>query len=81
MDKKAGYAVVGLGVGRNHAQAAAKSERADLVAVCDLLPEKLDKAAAEYPGVRTYTDFTDTEVPSVPNTLSASSASSGLISP
>ena len=59
MDKKAGYAVVGLGVGRNHANAAAQSARADLVAVCDLLPEKLDKAAAEYPGVRTYTDFTE----------------------
>ena len=57
MSKKAGYAVVGLGVGVNHADAAFKSERADLVVVCDLIQEKLDKAAEKYPGVLTYLDF------------------------
>ena len=59
MNKKAGYAVVGLGVGVHHAKAAAESARADLIAVCDLIPEKLETAAAEYPGVRTYTDFAE----------------------
>ena len=57
MCKKAGYAVVGLGVGRNHVKAAAQSERANLIAVCDLIQEKLDKVAEEYPGTLTYLDF------------------------
>ena len=57
MKKKAGYAVVGLGVGVNHVKAAANSERADLIAVCDLIQEKLDKISAEYPGTLTYLDF------------------------
>ncbi|MGN0636426.1 MAG: Gfo/Idh/MocA family protein [Acutalibacteraceae bacterium] len=55
--KKAGYAVVGLGVGVNHVRAAANSERADLIAVCDLIQEKLDKVSAEFPGTLTYLDF------------------------
>ena len=57
MSKKAGYAVVGLGVGVNHVDAAAKSERADLIAVCDLIQEKLDKISEKYPGTLTYLDF------------------------
>ena len=55
--KKAGYAVVGLGIGRAHMDAAAMSERADLIAVCDLVESKLDAAKRKYPLVRTYTDF------------------------
>ena len=57
MDKKIGYAVVGLGVGKNHADAAYKSQNADLIAVCDLIEEKLEKAKEKYEGVLTYTDF------------------------
>ena len=57
MKRKVGYAVVGLGVGMRHAEAAAKSENADLVAVCDLKREKLDKIKALYPETLTYTDF------------------------
>ncbi|MCL2508714.1 MAG: Gfo/Idh/MocA family oxidoreductase [Oscillospiraceae bacterium] len=57
MSKKVGYAVVGLGVGTAHMHAAAKSENADLIAVCDLIQEKLDKAAAEHPGTLTYLSF------------------------
>lgn len=57
MSKKIGYAVVGLGVGRSHAKAAFCSENASLIAVCDLLEEKLEKAKADYPGVLTYTEF------------------------
>lgn len=58
MSKKIGYAVVGLGVGKAHAKAAYKSENANLIAVCDLIPEKLEKAKELFPGVITYTDFT-----------------------
>ncbi len=59
MKEKVGYAVVGLGVGVHHAKAAFDSARADLVAVCDLIQEKLDKAAQDYPGVKTYLDFAE----------------------
>ncbi len=55
--KKVGYAVVGLGIGRAHMDAAASSERAELIAVCDLLESKLDAAKRKYPNVRTYKDF------------------------
>ena len=55
--KKAGYAVVGLGVGMRHVEAAANSERANLVAVCDLIQEKLDKVTEQFPGTLTYLDF------------------------
>ena len=54
---KIGYAVVGLGIGRAHMDAAAQSDRAELVAVCDLIEKKLEAAKSKYPGVRTYTDF------------------------
>lgn len=54
---KVGYAVVGLGVGKKHAKAAAESKNADLIAVCDLLQERLDLITADYPETITYTDF------------------------
>lgn len=57
MSKKIGYAVVGLGVGNSHVKAAVKSENADLIAVCDIVEEKLAKTKKEYPDVLTYTDF------------------------
>ena len=57
MAKKVGYAVVGLGVGMNHAEAAHNSKNADLIAVCDLKQEKLDKAKEKFPEIITYTDF------------------------
>ena len=55
--RKLGYAVLGLGIGMAHADAAYASDRADLVAVCDLNEKKLAKAAKKYAGVTTYTDF------------------------
>lgn len=55
--RKIGYAVVGLGVGRSHAKAALNSKNGKLVAVCDLIPEKLEKAKEDYGDVLTYTDF------------------------
>lgn len=57
MERKVGYAVVGLGIGKAHADAAAACERANLVAVCDLVQEKMDKIVEKYPGTKTYTDF------------------------
>ena len=57
MSKKIGYAVVGLGVGKNHCRAAADSENAQLVAICDLQQSRLDEVKAEIPYVRTYTDL------------------------
>lgn len=57
MSKKVGYAVVGLGVGKRHAEAAANSENANLIAVCDLIQEKLDKIKEAYPDTLTYLDF------------------------
>lgn len=54
---KVGYAVVGLGIGRAHMDAAASSERAELIAVCDLYEKKLDAAKKKYPYIDTYTDF------------------------
>ena len=57
MSKKTGYAVVGLGVGRSHCDAAYNSKNADLVAVCDLLDEKLESAKKAYDGVLIYNSF------------------------
>lgn len=57
MSKKIKYAVVGLGVGRSHCDAAYKSKNAELFAVCDLREEKLEAAKTKYPGVLTYTSF------------------------
>ena len=42
-----GYAVVGLGVGKNHARGAARAKRCRLVAVCDINRELADQVAAE----------------------------------
>lgn len=57
--KKLGYAVLGLGIGMAHAEAAAASENAELVAVCDINEKRLEKAAALYKGITLYHDFED----------------------
>ena len=57
MSKKIGYAVVGLGVGRTHCDAAYNSKNAVLVAVCDLMDAKLESAKKAYNGVLTYKSF------------------------
>ena len=53
---KIGYAVLGLGIGMAHAEAAAASQHAELVAVCDLDEARLEKAKALYHSVTCYTD-------------------------
>jgi len=57
MSKKIGYAVVGLGVGRSHCDAAHNSKNADLVAVCDLQLDRLESAKKAYAGVLAYQSF------------------------
>ncbi len=56
-NNKVGYSVVGLGVGMSHAKAAIKSKNADLIAVCDLIQDKLDKVKELSPETLTYLDF------------------------
>ena len=58
-DKKIGYAVLGLGIGMAHADAAYASSNADLIAVCDIDDKRLAKAQKKYPGVAVYTDLND----------------------
>lgn len=55
--RKVGYAVVGLGVGKAHAKAVLSAKNGKLIAVCDLIEEKLEKAKADYGEILTYTDF------------------------
>ena len=56
MSKKIGYGVLGLGIGRYHAKAAFDMEEAELVAVCDARPDRLEKHKREYPEM--YPDLT-----------------------
>ena len=56
-ERKLGYAVLGLGIGMAHADAAFASPRADLVAVCDIDKKRLAKAQKKYAGVTAYRDF------------------------
>ena len=55
--KKLGYAVLGLGIGMAHAEAAEASEYADLVAACDIDEKRLEKFASIYPNATLYRDF------------------------
>lgn len=56
-NNKIGYAVLGLGVGMAHVEAALNYEKCELVAVCDIVPEKLKKVTDAHPEVTGYTDF------------------------
>ncbi len=58
-DNQIGYAVLGLGIGMAHADAVYASPNAELVAVCDIDPVRLEKAAKKYKNVTLYQDFTD----------------------
>lgn len=55
---KLGAAVIGLGVGRRHAEDYALLEESELVAICDQDPERL-AAANESLGATAYTDVQD----------------------
>ena len=55
--KKLGYAVLGLGIGMAHVDAAVASEYADLVAVCDIDEARLKKCSDLHPEVKLYREF------------------------
>jgi len=50
-------AVVGLGMGRGHARAAAENRKADLIALCDIDQEKLERHCTELEVPNGYTDY------------------------
>lgn len=53
-----GWGIVGCGViGPWHARAVAACPQARLAAVCDVIPEKAQKLAAEHGNARVYTDY------------------------
>ncbi len=56
-NNKIAYAVAGLGVGMAHVEAAVNYDKCELVAVCDLIPEKLKKVTDAHPEVIGYLDF------------------------
>jgi predicted dehydrogenase len=49
--------VIGLGMGRHHAQVYHASKQADLVAICDLNPELLAQYQATYPQAAAYAQY------------------------
>ncbi|MGI6201006.1 MAG: Gfo/Idh/MocA family protein [Christensenellales bacterium] len=54
--KKVRSAIIGLGaIGPTHAKSLAQIDNAELVAVCDLIPERAQKIADQY-GCKVYTD-------------------------
>ncbi len=57
IDGKIGYAVLGLGIGMAHAEAAHLSENAVLCAVCDIDKKRLDEAHSMYPDATLYNNF------------------------
>lgn len=57
MARKVGYAVVGLGVGVAHVNGAVQADNAELLAVCDLIPEKLEMQKKAHPSIDTYESF------------------------
>lgn len=54
---KIGYAVLGLGIGMAHAEGAAASENAELLAACDLNEDRLASFSEQHPGARVTKDF------------------------
>lgn len=54
---KVGFGVLGLGIGKAHAEAIESSEYAYLVAACDVDCERLNKFSSEHPNVSCYSDF------------------------
>jgi len=58
MDQPIRFAVVGLGMGRAHCADIRDARGAQLVAVCDTVPERVEKAKADF-GVRGTTRFAE----------------------
>lgn len=56
-ENKICYAVLGLGIGMAHAEAAFASENCILYAACDIDKERLERFSSLYPDAKTFTDF------------------------
>jgi UDP-N-acetyl-2-amino-2-deoxyglucuronate dehydrogenase len=60
MSKKLGWAIVGCGViSTTHAKAIAAAPSAELIATCDIIPERAQKLASEYGAPHWYEDFNE----------------------
>lgn len=56
--KKVRVAIVGMGIGRANGQALAKNPRGQVVALCDLIEDRMKDMAKELPGeIKFYTDY------------------------
>ena len=56
--KKVRVCVVGMGIGKPNGRALAKNDRGEVVALCDLIPERMEEFARELPGEQKfYTDY------------------------
>ena len=58
-DGKLGYAVVGLGIGKAHVDAVLANPHCRLVAVCDLIEEKMARVLEKSPQTKAYLDYED----------------------
>ena len=58
-NNKIGYAVLGLGVGKIHVENALNYDKCELIAVCDLVQEKVKAVTDAHPEVTGYLDFED----------------------
>lgn len=57
-NQKVRACVVGMGIGKPNGRALAANARCEVVALCDLLPERMEEFARELPGEqRFYTDY------------------------
>ena len=57
-EKKVRVCVVGMGIGKPNGRALAKNDRGEVVALCDLIPERMEEFARELPGEQKfYTDY------------------------
>ena len=57
-EKKVRVAIVGMGIGRANGQAIARNPRGQVVALCDLLEDRMKELAKELPGdVKFYTSY------------------------
>jgi predicted dehydrogenase len=54
--KRLGVGVIGLGIGNQHAVAYARRSDCELIALCDLSPEKLAEVGSGYPAAERTTD-------------------------
>lgn len=60
MAKTVSVGIVGMGIGRTNGKAFAASSRARVVALCDVVQERMDSFAAELPKpVKTYSSYKD----------------------